>query len=143
MKILQYSVYIFLVFTIFNCKNKPEPKLELFNPQAFAFDVGDSWEVNATINAKGFLQKEENSEFKIKLSYNVSLITPQKDTLKKIFTDILANNQKNDFIDIPVEAQIELDTTFEAGNYKLLFNVKDENSKQEKTAEVSFKLSKE
>lgn len=142
MKVLQYSVYIFLTFTFFSCKSKPEPKLELFNPQAFAFDVGDSWEVNATINAKGFFQKEENSEFKIKLFYNVSLVTPQKDTLKKIFTDTLANNQKNDFIDIPVEAQIELDTTFETGNYKLLFNVKDEYSKQEKTAEVSFKLSK-
>ena len=143
MKSLTITTIIILFGTLTSCNKKSEPKLELFNPEAFAFDIGDSWEVNATINAKGFFKKEENNEFRIKLSYAVDLITPQKDTLKKIFTDTLANNQKNDFIDIPVETQIELDSTFETGNYKLLFNVKDEYSKQEKKAEVSFILTKE
>ncbi len=133
----------FLLFSILSCKNKPEPKLELFNPQAFAFDIGDSWEVNASVNAKGFLQNTNNNQFNIKLSYLVDMITPTQDTLKKIFTNTLANNQKNEFIDVPLEAQIELDSTFETGTYKLLFNITDEYSKQKKSIEVEFNLIKE
>lgn len=142
---MKTKIYISLIllFSLSACKNKPEPKLELFNPQAFAFDIGDSWEVNATVNAKGFLQNEKNNEFNIKLSYFVDMITPEQDTLKKIFVDTLSSIQKNEFIDIPLEAQIELDSTFEAGKYKLLFNVTDEYSKQKKYIDVVFNLTKE
>ena len=143
MKPLTIIIVIILFATLTSCNKKPEPKLEFFNPEAFAFDLGDSWEVNATINAKGFKQKENNNKYFVKLFYTVDLITNKNDTLKKIFIDTLANNQKNEFIDIPVEAQIELDSTFETGNYKLLFNIIDGYSEQAKTAEVNFKLTKD
>lgn len=128
------------MIAILSCNSKPEPNLQLFSPEAFAFNIGDSWEVNASVNAKGFDQKENDNNFVIKLFFTVDLITPEKDTLKKIFSDSLASNQKNEFIDVPIEAQIELDTTFSIGNYKLVFEVFDKYSKQKKSAEVNFNL---
>ncbi|MCP5062114.1 MAG: hypothetical protein GY936_06585 [Ignavibacteriae bacterium] len=129
-----------LLISFLSCNSKPVPNLQLFSPEAFAFDVGGSWEVNASVNAKGFEQNEYNENFDIKLFFTVDLITPEKDTLKNIFSDSLASNQKIEFIDVPIEAQIELDTTFSVGNYKLVFEVIDKYSKQEKTTEVSFNL---
>lgn len=133
-------IILIMLYGLIACNSKPEPNLQLFSPEAFAFDVGGSWEVNASVNAKGFEQKEINKKFDIKLFFTVDLITPENDTLKKIFSDSLASNQENEFIDIPIEAQIELDTTFSVGNYKLVFEVIDEYSKQEKTTEVNFNL---
>jgi len=133
-------IILVLLFSLIACNSKPKPNLQLFSPEAFAFNIGDAWEVNASVNAKGFEQKENNNNFDIKLLFTVDLITPEKDTLRKIFSDSLASNQKNEFIDVPIEAQIELDTTFSIGNYKLIFEVLDKYSKQKKSAEVNFNL---
>jgi hypothetical protein len=136
-------IILIVLYSLIACNSKPEPNLQLFSPEAFAFNIGDSWEVNASVNAKGFEQKENNEVFDIKLFFTVDLITPEKDTLKKIFTDSLVSNQKNEFIDVPMEAQIELDTTFAIGKYKLIFNITDKFSKQKKSAEVNFNLTSE
>jgi len=37
---------------------KEEVKFEAFSPEAFAYDIGNSWEVNATVNVKGFTKNE-------------------------------------------------------------------------------------
>lgn len=131
-----------IIILQFAC-SKNNSKLKLSNSEAFAFDVGDGWEVNGTVVATGFQQKKNKNIYKSKLYCFVNLITSSNDTLKKIFSDTLENKQKNKFIDIPVEVQIELDRTFETGSYKLLFNIRDEYSKQKKIAEAKFNLTKE
>ena len=133
-------IILIMLYSLIACNSKPEPNLQLFSSEAFAFNIGDSWDVKASVNAKGFEQKENNENFDINLFFTVDLITPEKDTLKNIFSDSLASYQKNEFIDVPIEAQIELDTTFSIGNYKLVFKVIDKYSKQKKSAEVNFNL---
>ena len=62
MKTLKHFVLTILFINLFACNNKPEPNLELFSPEAFAFDIGESWEVNASVYAKGFGQIEKNDQ---------------------------------------------------------------------------------
>ncbi len=143
MKTKLYITIIIFLSALISCNNKPAPKLKLANPEAFAFDIENGWEINALVNASGFLKKEKNNKFGSKLFYTVDLITPAQDTIKKIFADTLATIQKNDFNDIQLEAQIELDSTFETGSYKLLFNVIDNYSKQKRSSEVNFELMNE
>ncbi len=135
-------IIISIIFlSLFAC-SKPEPNLELFNPEAFAYDIGDSWEVNATVNAKGFLQKEFEDIFRMKLSYSVDLVTPESDSLNSIFNDVIEEINDEEIVDIALEAQIEIDSTFSEGIYVLLFNVKDEFSNQTKSIKVNFNLMK-
>ena len=115
--------------------------MELFSPEAFAYDVGDSWEVNASINVKGFAVDENNDNPEIKLYYNINLITPQNDTIKSIFDkNVILNADDDENQEIPLEAQIELDSSFTEGQYELMFYVSDENSKQSKTVAIPFRL---
>ena len=130
-----------LFLSLFACSD-PEPNLQLFNAEAFAYDIGDSWEVNATVNAKGFLQKELEDTYQLKLSYSVDLVTPESDSLISIYSDSIEEMSDEELIDIPLEAQIEIDSTFSSGNYKLIFNVTDELSGQQKNLVADINLAK-
>ncbi len=139
----KFLISSFLLFNLLACKNKHEPKLELFNPEAFAFNIGDSWEVNATINAKGFAQNEKDSKWQIKLSYNVDLVTPDSDSLVSIFENNVEEESSEEFSDIQLEAQVEIDSTFGTGKYKLIFNVTDKLAKQSKSTYINFDVTKD
>ena len=130
-----------LFLSLFACSD-PEPNLQLFNAEAFAYDIGDSWEVNATVNAKGFLQKELEDTYQLKLSYSVDLVTPESDSLISIYSDSIEEMSDEELIDIPLEAQIEIDSTFSSGNYKLIFNVTDELSGQQTNLAADINLAK-
>ena len=41
---------------------KDETNLETFSPEAFAYDLGEKWEVNAMVNVRGFEQRENNDD---------------------------------------------------------------------------------
>ncbi len=142
MKNIKIIFFTFILIGVWACSSKPEPKLELFSPEAFAFEVDNSWEINATVNAKGFAQIDNDENPKIELFYKVDLITPESDTIKSIFDKNILLNEKEELIDLPLEAQIELDSTFKVGNYILIFNVSDEISKQTKTINIPFDLEK-
>lgn len=144
MKNRNYKPYlcIILLFGFWACSSKPEPNLKLSNPEAFAFAIEDIWEVNATVIAKDFTQKKTDDVFIAKLSYTVDIVTVESDTLKSIFDDWSEEENSEEFIDMALEAQLELDTTFGEGSYKLIFHVKDEFSNQTKSIEVKFDLTK-
>jgi hypothetical protein len=135
-------LFIVLIIGMWACSGRPEPNLFLFNPEAFAFDLGDSWEVNSSVNVKGFAQIEKNDEYLINLSYTVDLVTPNQDSLFSIYNESLEEKDTEEFMDVILEAQIDIDSTFGAGNYQLIYNVTDEYSKQIKSIEVDFNLSK-
>jgi hypothetical protein len=141
MKIKQIF-FLVALFIINACSSKPEPKLELFSAEAFAYDLGDYWEVNTTVNAKGFAQSEKDNKYEAKLSYSIDLITTEDDTIKSIFNDSI-DKQNNELMnDIALEAQLEVDSTFAEGNYKIIFKVTDEISKQTKSLSINFNLEK-
>lgn len=129
-----------LVF-ILGC-SEPEANLQLSNPEAFAFDLGDSWEVNASVKSKGFKQLEQDDKFEAKINYLVDIITPQSDTIVNIYSDKINLKETEEILDIILEAQIEIDSSFGQGDYKLIFNVTDELSTQADTISVAFNLMK-
>jgi hypothetical protein len=135
-------ISISILLVCFIACSETEPNLELSNPEAFAFDLGDSWEVNASIKAMGFKQLEVDDAYSANLSYFVDIVTPDEDSLKNIFSNEASAKENEEIMDLILEAQIEIDSTFGEGNYKLIFNVTDDLSTQSKSISVAFNLTK-
>jgi hypothetical protein len=138
-------ITIFLTTIIFYSCGKEEPvKMETFSTEAFAYDLGDSWEVNATTRVKGFVQNEKEGKYRATLAYDVDLVTPKGDTVKSLISKVEdKTDDKERMTDVSLEAQIPLDSTYALGNYKILFRIKDVLSNQTATSTASFKLSKD
>lgn len=138
---------IFLAFFILlltSCQPEDPVNFEAFNPEAFAYDLGDTWEVNATVRVRGFKQNrdEENGSFSASIRYTVDLRKPngETDTNKFSFTAEPTKNEK--FIDVGLDAQFELPFSYEDGVYTALFKIKDLNSGQETSTIAEFELRK-
>lgn len=165
---INLSLVAVLLFS-FGCSKKEETKLTAFNAEAFAYDLSDGWELNSTVRVKGiqfkeekldekrttikvekqssnttsYSAKEEQTRFVSSLEFSVDLVIPKGDTVKSIFkgTDKKENMEK--VSDLPLEVQVNLDSTYKAGKYKVIFNIKDNFSGQKTTAEKEFEISKE
>ena len=138
---LKILILFFVSIFLITC-TEPEPDLKLSPGEAFGFDLGDSWEVNASVIVQGFKQKEIGDDYSIFLSYSVDLITPGKDSIMSAYNDSIEETSYEEFMDFILEAQLEVDNKFGEGDYKTIFNVKDEYSGQVKSIAVDFKLSK-
>ena len=132
---------ILLTLIIYSCSKKEEVRFESFSPEAFAYDIGDSWEVNATVNVKGFVRKEVGDELSASLDYSVDLTGPDSIDVESIFVDskdVTGSEQ----IDVQLEAQFELDYNSPEGLYQITFNVTDNNSGEKTSAQTQFELKK-
>lgn len=137
----RYLTVVVLLLLVIGCGKKEEDKLTLFSPEAFAFDLGDGWEVNASIRVKGFQQNEENNTYFVKLKYSIDVVTPEGKKLKEILTGVVDDKKNNERInDVAIETQFELDSTYSAGKYKILFSVTDQFKNQSVSAEKEFEL---
>ena len=132
---------ILLTLIIFSCSKKEEEKFEAFSPEAFAYDIGDSWEINATVNVKGFVKKEVGDELSTSLDFRVDLVDPNDDMTKDIFIDSKEVKSK-ELIDVQLEAQFELDYSALDGKYKIVFNITDKYSGKIVSAKTEFELKK-
>ena len=141
MKALMISAVSLLL--IFNACSKKEENLKAFNAEAFAYYLGNGWEVDATTRVKGFKQVEKNNSYTARLGYKVDLVKPDGDTIKSVISrnEDKLNNEK--FIDVPVEVQFDLDSTYKDGEYKVIFNIKDAETGDTASASTSFKIQKE
>ncbi|HRI46711.1 MAG TPA: hypothetical protein PK559_06365 [Ignavibacteriaceae bacterium] len=136
-----FSIVIFTSLFLVSCGDKNEPlNFEAFSMEVFAYDLGDGYEINASVRVKGFVQTEESGNHSTKVSFVVDLVKPDGTKISNIANGIQEKNQTEKFIDIPVEAQFELDTTYAAGNYKLILNLKDEVGKQTVVIEKDFSI---
>jgi hypothetical protein len=125
----------------FSCSKKEEVKFEAFSPEAFAYDIGDSWEINATVNVKGFEKKEVGDELSTSLDYSVDLLDANGVLTKDIFIDSKEVTSK-ELIDVQLEAQFEIDYSSPDGIYKIVFNITDKYSGEIVSAETEFELKK-
>ncbi len=132
-----------IILLVAGCGKKEETKLTAYNSEAFAYDIGGSWEVNATTRIKGFKQEEENGKYKATLSYDLDIVTPQNDTLKSIISKVSDKIENEKMSDTSLEAQFDLDSTYASGEYKIIFNVKDAATGASAVTFAAFKLSKE
>ncbi len=133
----------FCLLILLSSCSKDEKKLEAFNAEAFAYDLGNSWEVDASVRVKGFKQNENNNKFTTTLSYNIDLVKPAGDTVKSLVSKTEDKSNDEEFMDVPVEIQFDLDSTYADGEYKLVINVKDAESGKTASASASFSLKKD
>jgi hypothetical protein len=139
MKKLTSALICLLV--IASCSKKEEVKFEAFSPEAFAYDIGDSWEINATVNVKGFEKKEVGDELSTSLGFSVDVIDPDGAEITDVFFDSKEVTSK-ELIDVQLEAQFELDYNSSDGLYKIIFHITDKYSGEIVTAEAEFELKK-
>jgi hypothetical protein len=139
---MQKLIVIFIILlTISSCSKKEEVKFEAFSPEAFAYDIGDSWEINATVNVKGFEKKEVRDELSTSLGFSVDVIDPVGVENIDVFFDSKEVTSK-ELIDVQLEAQFELDYNSPEGFYKIIFHITDKYSGEIATAEAEFELKK-
>ena len=135
------ALVIILLSFLMSCGKKEEVKFEAFSPEAFAYDIGDSWEINATVNVKGFVKKEVGEELSASLEFAVDMIGPDSLKVTNIFSDS-KEVTSSELIDVQLEAQFELDYNSSDGLYIITFNVTDTNSGEVTSAEAEFELKK-
>jgi hypothetical protein len=137
--------FILLSGVLFYSCSKEEPSnLSAYNAEAFAYDIGDRWEVNASTRVKGFEQKEQgDNKFIATIAYDVDLITPAGDTLRALISKVEDKNASEKMTDIGLDAQFELDSTYTEGEYKVFFMVKDVLSGNNASTYASFKIENE
>lgn len=142
---MKYYLAVFLLYVIIfiGCGKKDDSKLEAYNAEAFAYDLGESWEVNATTRVKGFFQKEDNGTFKALLSYDIDLITADGDTIKSLISRTEDKTKNEKMSDVDLETQFDLDSTYAEGTYKIIFNVKDINTQQTAKSAAEFIIENE
>ncbi len=126
-------------FLLISC-SKQEEKLELFSPEAFCYSLEPGWELNSTVNIKGFTQKENKEQFLAKISYTVDLVLPNKKLVKDVFKDVVKKENNEKFMDLSLECQLELDSTYQKGDYAIVFNAKDEFSGKTAVITKLFKV---
>ncbi|MGE5682703.1 MAG: hypothetical protein ACM34K_17685 [Bacillota bacterium] len=137
------AVLLILIITgLSACKKKPDTKFEAFSPEAFAYSLDNGWEVDATVMVRGYEMKEEKSQNNISLAYTVDLITPDQQTKKGMFADTLDESSSEPYSDLKLESQIELDSTYVPGKYKVVFNIKDLLSGDELNTAREFEITK-
>jgi hypothetical protein len=129
------------LFVITACSKKEVP-FEVFSPEAFAFDLGESWEVNASARVKGFTQLEKDGTYKASIKFSVGIVKPDGHKIESVFNDEKTETKNEVIMDLPLEAQFELDSTFVSGEYKLIFIAEDNNSDNRASAEISVQLNK-
>lgn len=131
---------ILIIILFLSSCSEEEKQLTLFSPEAFAFSMGDSWELNSSIQIKGFQLREKDEKFYADLSYIVHIITPEADTLYDADYGLLHPTSSEEMSDVGLDIQIEFDSSFSAGEYKIIYEVKDEFSEQTAIAETPFRL---
>jgi hypothetical protein len=136
MKKIAISMIVFAF--LFSACGKKEASFEAFSAEAFAYKVDNGWEVNASSRVKGFMQNKEKGAYLAKLSFTVDLVKPDGSIKKSIFKDVVDEENSEEFMDLPAEAQIELDSSYPAGKYAVIFNIQDQLSKKTATIRKEF-----
>ncbi len=114
--------------------------LELFSPDAFAFSMDDGWDLNATVNVKGFKQNYEDDEYSSRVSYFIHIVTPT-DTIYKADYGVLEESSSEEMLDLTIESQIAFNSSFEAGEYMMLVFAEDQFNANKDTLTIPFTLS--
>ena len=105
---MKITLVLLFLLVFVSCNKKEEVKFEAFSPEAFAYDIGDSWEINATVNVKGFTEKETGDELSASFDYTVDLKGSDSLDIEAIFADT-KEVSRDELIDVQLEAQFELD----------------------------------
>ena len=83
--------------------------------------------------------ESEEGIYSAKLSYTVDLVTPE-DTLEDIDYGLVDESREEEIMDISIDIQFEMDSSYVLGDYKIIFHVTDDYNQKELSMEKEFKL---
>lgn len=136
-----YLCGFFLFIFIFGCSR--DEKYEVFSSEAFAYKLQDGWELNTSAYVKDFIVSETNGIFSCDLTYYIDIHTPSGLVIAKADTGVIQTKSGDEFDEVPIDIQIELDNGFEMGTYKIVYFVVDKKNNQLVTDTTTFELSLE
>jgi hypothetical protein len=133
-------LFIFILLMV-SC-TKDEIKLEAFGPEAFAYDLGDTWEVNALVNVRGFEQREhiDNKSFVASIILSADIKKPDGTFVEGVFADTINVINHEEILDIPLDVQFGLDSNYPLGSYQIIIHITNEFSKNDITTTIEFDL---
>lgn len=141
---MKSTIAVILATIILTIACSEEETFHVASTEAYAFSLDHGWELNANANVEGFKQNEgENGEFTAKLSYFMHLVTPNNDTLFEADYGYIDKHESEEIMGIQIESFLEIDSSFSTGSYKIIFDVTDDYTQQNITAERIFDLTKE
>ncbi|MCK9280690.1 MAG: hypothetical protein M0P71_08720 [Melioribacteraceae bacterium] len=131
--------FLFIALIIVGC-SKEKKEMTLTSAEAFTFTLDNGSELNASIIAKDFTNAEANGIYSIHLLYSVNLQKPNGEVAVDFKKGELNQPTPEVLKDFRIDIQAELDSTYEKGTYKLIFNVMDKYSDETATAVKEFEL---
>ena len=137
-KIFTFLVLILLL--VMGCSKKNEVQLTTSGKNAFAADVDGSWEVQALTELHGFDQQKKDGNYTASIFYSVDVITSDGKILKSLFTKQVDKKESEKITGVKLEAQFNINGSYPAGRYKLVFNIKDILSNKTLKDTASLKL---
>jgi len=141
---MKSTIAVILATIILTIACSEEESFRISSTEAYAFSLEHGWELNANANVDGFKQNEdENGEFSAKLSYFLHLVTPNNDTLFEADYGYIDKHESEEMMGIQIESFMEIDSSFSTGSYKIIFDVTDDYTQKNVTAEKIFDLTKE
>lgn len=132
----------FIALLVLTACSKKDVKFELFSADAFAYSLDQGYELDANVIAKGFKINKTGELYAAKLNYTADIIMPDGTVKKGIASGIVKKEEKEEFAEIEISIQKELDASYKLGKYKVAFNVTDEFSGRQLRIEKEFELSK-
>ena len=124
------------------CSKKEEVKLTTSGSNAFAIETGENWDIQALTELHGFVQNKKNDKYIASVFYTVDIITTDGKMLKSLFTKQVDKKESEKISGINLEAEFSLDESYPAGDYKLIFNIKDLLSNKALRDTTNLKLEK-
>lgn len=138
-------IFILIALGLFlatGCSKKEEAKLTTSGGNTFAIEMGGNWDVQALTELHGFVQNEKDGKYIASVFYTVDIITTDGKMLKSLFTKQIDRKESEKISGISLEAEFNLDESYPAGDYKLIFNIKDLLSNKALQDTTNLKLEK-
>jgi len=142
---LRNIFFILIVLGLFlaiGCSKKEEEKLTTSGGNAFAIETGGNWDIQALTELHGFVQNKKDDKYIASVFYTVDIITTDGKTLKSLFTKQVDKKESEKISGINLEAEFNLDESYPAGDYKIIFNIKDLLSNKTLQDTTNLKLEK-
>lgn len=139
---MKKTLSLLLLLLVIAACSKKEVKFELFSAEAFAYSLDSGYELDARTMVKGFKVTKTADVYSAQLNYSADLTLPDGTVKKDVASGAIKKEEKEEFSEIEISVQKELDASYPLGKYKVVFNVIDELTKQQLRIEKEFELSK-
>ena len=135
-----FTSLVLILLLVTGCSKKDEVKLTTSGKNAFAAEVDGNWEVQALTELHGFDQQKKDGNYTASIFYSVDVIASDGKILKSLFTKQVDKKDREKITGVNLEAQFNINGSYPAGRYKLVFNIKDLHSNKTLKDTASLKL---